>query len=353
MRTPTWRRFLLAGVAATLALIGAVAVASAPAQAAVPDRFGFVLWNGAVVSTGTTPSATTVTPLTPGRYQVLFAGQAAAAGVVHVTAINKIPHWCQVESWGPFGVDERVIVRCYRVGPVLENTAFTAIFFQSTGPSGFGPYGYVDANPTGGTFSQYNSSSSVNTVTHGGTGQWDVKFPGIGSAGPRDGSLQATAVNADVGARCNVVSWTSSAPLQDVAVYCFAPSGAPFDTRFTLTYQLRVSLYGPVAPPTHFGYLWWVPGSGPVTTNFNAQTGPGTNSAATAATGLTTVKFPNLGVSPDTVQVTTFGPVPNWCSLDVPWTHAGTDTLVQHANCFTVSGGAINNAFLISDNSLG
>ena len=37
----------------------------------------------------------------------------------------------------------------YRVGPVLENTAFTAIFFQSTGLSGFGPYGYVDAKPTG------------------------------------------------------------------------------------------------------------------------------------------------------------------------------------------------------------
>ena len=63
-------------------------------------------------------------------------------------------------------------------------------------------------------------------------------------------------------------------------------------------------------------------------------------------------QFPNLGVSPDNVQVTTFGAVPNWCSLDVPWTHAGTDTLVQHVNCFTVGGSPVTNSFLISDNSL-
>lgn len=190
MRMPIWRRFLLAGAAAMLALIGAVAVAGTSAQAAVPDKFGFVLWNGAVVGTGTTPAATTVTNLGSGRYQVPFAGQAAAAGVVHVTAINKIPHWCQAESWGPAGTDEAVVIRCYRVGPVLDNTPFTAIFFQSTGLSGFGPYGYVDAKPTGGTFSQYNSTGLTDVVTHGPTGQWDVKFPGIRRVGVR-GSVAA------------------------------------------------------------------------------------------------------------------------------------------------------------------
>ena len=67
----------------------ATLVGVTPAQAAVPDRFGFVLWNGsAVVPSGTVPAATTVLFSPPGRYRITFPGQAAHGGVVHVTAIN-------------------------------------------------------------------------------------------------------------------------------------------------------------------------------------------------------------------------------------------------------------------------
>jgi hypothetical protein len=73
------------GAAAALATVGL----AAPAEAAVPDGHGFVQWNGtAVVPSGTWPPATTVTPGGGGLYRVIFPGQAAKGGVVHVTAIS-------------------------------------------------------------------------------------------------------------------------------------------------------------------------------------------------------------------------------------------------------------------------
>jgi hypothetical protein len=60
-----------------------------PAQAAVPDTFGSVLWNGTpVVPSGTAPAATTVAFTPPGHYRITFPGQAAVGGEVHVSAIN-------------------------------------------------------------------------------------------------------------------------------------------------------------------------------------------------------------------------------------------------------------------------
>jgi hypothetical protein len=353
MRKHIWQRLVPAAAAVLLTALGAVALGSPPAAAAVPDRLGFVLWNGAaVVPSGTTPAATTVIPVAVGRYQVRFPGQGIAGGVVHVTAINTVPHWCQVEQWFPSGVDEIAYIRCYRVGGVPDFTAFSAIFYSSSGPGPYGPYGYVDANPGGGTISQYNSVGAVNTVTHIGVGRWQVKFPGLGTAGPRDGSLQVTAVNTATGARCNIANLASSGALQDVIVYCFASAGAPLDTRFTLTYQYRSSLYGRAFAPKYYGYYHWVPGAGPVSTNLNSQTGFGGNTPGVAGVGLVTVKFPLIGFLPDTLQVSTFGTVPNWCSLSAPWLHAGLDTVAQNVNCFTVNGTPVHYGFFASANSL-
>ncbi|MBB5869190.1 hypothetical protein F4553_002569 [Allocatelliglobosispora scoriae] len=353
MRKPAWQRLVPAAAAVLLATLGAVALGTPPAAAAVPDRLGFVLWNGgAVVPTGTTPAATTVTLIGVGRYQVKFPGQGIAGGVVHVTAINAVAHWCQAEQWFPSGVDEIAYIRCYKAGGVLDYTAFSAIFYRSSGPSPYGTYGYVDANPGGGTISQYNAAGAVNTVTHVGVGKWQVKFPGIGTAGPKDGSLQATAVNSATGARCNIANLASTPAQQDVFVYCFASAGAPLDTRFTLTYQYRPSLYGRAFAPKYYGYYHWVPGAGPASTNFNSQLGFGANTPAVAGVGLVTIKFPSIAFLPDTLQVSTFGTVPNWCSLSAPWQHFGTDTVAQNVNCFTVNGTPVHYGFFASANSL-
>lgn len=250
------RLSLPARLAASLLMLATILTIVQPADAAVPDRKGWVLWNqttATVVPTGTWPAGSTVTPLGgTGRYQIRFAGQGAPNGVVHVTAINDAPHWCQAETWFQSGVDETAIIRCYRTPGVLDWTSFSASFVRASGGPPHGPYGYVDANGTGGTISQYNSSGGVNTATLLSTGQYQVRLPGVVTGGNFDGSVQVTAVNAGLGARCKVRIWFSSGAGQDIRVLCFDSAGMLLNTRFTVTYQYRVSLYGAAYPPKNF-----------------------------------------------------------------------------------------------------
>ena len=346
-------RTRLLAVAAAAAL-GSLAVV-APAHAAVPDAFGFVLWNGSsVVPSGTFPAASTAGPIVPGRYKVVFAGQATKGGVVHVTAINGAPHWCQVDAFGPSGTNEVAQLSCYKAGGALDVSGFSVIFDASSGPVAVagGRFGYVDSTATGALVSQFNSAGAVNAVSHTGVGQWIVKLPGLGTPGPIDGSAQATAVNPSLPARCKVGKWASNTSAQQVLVLCFDATGAPLDTRFTMTYQYQRSLYGPVAPPKAFGYLFNVPPVGPPPTNFNFVTGPGTNTLTPAGTGLSLVRFPAIGVSPDDIQVTATGGTSDFCGLNTLWGHLGGDTVVRDINCFTNAGVPVNSGFLISDNGV-
>ncbi|MGI5246739.1 hypothetical protein [Dactylosporangium sp. CA-139066] len=335
------------------ALAVGVLVAAAPASAALPDRFAFVQWNGsATVPTGTTPAATTVVTGPPGRYRILFPGAGASRGVVHVTAINEVPHWCQANTWGPAGADEVVYVDCYKAGGSPDFTPFTAIFESSSPPTIAinGRFGYVDAQPTGALVSQFNSSGAVNSVTPVGVGAWLVKMPNLSTPGPVDGSLQATAVNV-APARCKVAKWSSAPSGQQILVNCYGPGGAPLDTRFTLTYQYQQSLYGAGWPPKYFGYLWNAPPLGPASTNFNSVLGPAVNTLMPAGTGLSLVKFPQLAVTPATVQVTATGPASDFCNLIMPWMYSGTDIIVRDVACYTNAGARIDSGFLISANS--
>jgi hypothetical protein len=343
-----WRAGLCAIAAGAVA--GALAVA-APAHAAVPDKFGYVLWNGSVVDgSGTFPAANTVTPVGPGRYRVTFVGQAASGGVVHVTAIGAAPQWCQVDTFGPVGTDEVAQVACYRVGGLLAMSAFSATYGSSSGPPTVhvGQFGYVDWS--GGVVSQYNSAGGLNLVAHLAVGEWQVELQGLVTPAI-DGSLQATAINfAPV--RCKVAKWSSSTVGQEVIVLCFDPSGALRDTRFNLTYQLQRSLYGGFAPPRFFGYLWWAPPLGPPSTNFSNPLGPGANTVVVGGTGITGVVFPTLARLPDDIQVTATGWNPNFCQLAAPWVHSGSDTIAKYVLCYDNVGTFADTGFLISDNTV-
>ncbi|GAA2394268.1 hypothetical protein Cme02nite_08960 [Catellatospora methionotrophica] len=348
MPRPTRVLSTLVGI---VAMLGTLLVAGTPAQAAVPNRFGFVLWNGAaVVPGGTYPAATTVVPLAVGRYQVTFPGQGITGGVVHVTAITNGPRWCQAEAWGPSGVNEIAIIRCYRVGGVPDNSGFSAIFTNSSGPGAPGPYGYVDTQPTGTIISQYNAAGAPNVVTPLGVGQWSVKFLNIGSGGPVDGSAQVTAV-ATVGTRCKIRNWTSTAAQQEVIVFCFNAAGALANSRFTVSYQQKASLYGAGFPPQYFGYLWNAPPVGPAFTNFNSVLGYSANTLISAGPGLSLVTFRQIGFAPLTVQVTAAGSNSNFCGLNFPWTIAGVDLYVRDVSCYTNAGAAVNTGFTISASS--
>ncbi|MFD0747142.1 hypothetical protein ACFQ1L_39030 [Phytohabitans flavus] len=347
----------LAGVCVAAAL--ATAGLAAPAQAAVPDGHGFVLWNGAATVPGSTwPAATIVTPGGSGLYRIIFPGQAARGGVVHVTAVSGGPVWCQALRWGPSGADEVVYVRCYTVGGAPVDTPFSAVFASSSPPDGLaGRYGYVHSNPAGGIISQYNSSLLANSVTPlGPPGQYHVRLPGLGTFGPVDGSVQVTAADPNIGAHCEVAKWASNPGGQDVIVLCFDGVGTPFNTWFTLSYQYERSLFGSVAPPRFFGYLWNMPppptpNVGPPSTNFNSQLGPGTNTATASGLGLTLVSFRALAQRPDNVQVTAFGQAGEFCNLQAGWGYSGTTVLVRNVACYTPAGARVGSGSFTSYNS--
>ncbi|HEU5271167.1 MAG TPA: hypothetical protein VFU36_14670 [Jatrophihabitans sp.] len=348
---------LAAGALAATGILALTAVSVAgPAGAAVPDRFGFVLWNGTAVDpTGTTPAGTAVSVGGVGQYKILFPGQAAPGGVVHVTAINSIPHWCEVNTLNAATPDEIVTISCFKPGGAPDYTAFSLIFSSSSGPASTSPgaFGYVDALPTGALVSQFNSFGVGNSVGHTGLGSWTVKFPGLSTPGPIDGSLQATAVvppsSTALAIRCKVLNWSSSTTGQVAQVNCYNAAGGLADSEFMLTYQYQRSLYGAAFPPKYFGYLWNQPIGGPPSTNFNSVLGPGANSLSPGP--LATVKFPSLAVLPDDIQVTAAGQGSEFCGLSNPWVHSGTDTIVRDVNCFDNSGSPVAPGFLISDNS--
>jgi hypothetical protein len=322
-----------------LAAGGAVGVASS-AQAAVPDRFGFALYSGGVLSQQW-PPASTILIGPPGRYAVIFPGQAIPDGVVHVVAVHdglSSPpgRWCQADAWGPSGPDEIVKVSCYSPGGVLDPTpGFSVMFTRSSGigpPGGF--YGYIHSTALGGIIAQYNSVGAPNGVIHAGAGAYSVSFPALGTAGPFDGSLQVTAVNGLAGARCKVAGWGSGPNGQFARIFCFNAAGVLTDNEFTVSYQHKQSLYGPAFPPGRFGYLWNMPPLGPPPTNYNS-TGPLNILAGGPPVWI--VAYPNIAASPGNTQVTAFGPTSDFCNLQVPWVASGA-FLVARVTCFTNAG---------------
>lgn len=343
MRVRHWA----SGAVVLFATVVASAAMAEPARALVPDRFGFTLFSGGVV-TEQFPAATTVTSAgPPGRWIVRFPGQAVAGGVVHVTAVHNAigappGRWCQADAWGPSGVDEIVRVSCFAAGGALDPVpGFSVLFTRSSGVfAGPGFYGNIDSTAAGGIISQYNSVGAANTVTHVGTGQYSVFFPALGTPGPNDGSVQVTAVNPATGARCKVAYWASSPNGQSLRIMCFNPAGALADNRFTASYQFRRSLYGPALPPGRFGYLWNVPALGPAPTVF------GTGGSPTLVGGppVWGATFPAIAAPPGTTQVTAYGANSNFCGLLVPWVAAGGNLLAR-IGCYTNAGVPVNTGF--------
>jgi hypothetical protein len=332
---------------------GGTLINSSTAAAAVPNRFGYALFSGGIVSQQV-PAGTVVAATVPGRYTVTFPGQGIAGGVVHVVAVHDATatppgRWCQAESWGPVGANEQVKVACYNPAGVLDPLpGFSVLFTQSNGGPLPGLYGYVYSNAAGGILTQYNSNLAANAVAHPAAGTYTVTFTALGTPGPNDGSLQVTAVNPRVGARCKVATWASGPAGQNVTVQCYNPAGALANNAFTISYQFQQSLYGPAFPPNHFGYLWNIPALGPPPTNFNSLAA---GNVLAVGPPVWTATFNAIAFAPGNVQVTAFGGGPAFCGLVKPWVAVGAN-LVAQVNCFNNAGAPINSGFFASYSAL-
>jgi hypothetical protein len=351
---------MLAGIASVVLGGGLAAVtAVAPAQAAVPDRWGFAFVDTMVGipalshQAGSWPPGFTVSvsPGAPGQEFVRFPRIASPGGVVHVTAVTDgLPVWCQAQKWFPAGVDEVAVVRCFRAGGAPVFVPFTVMFTRST-PGPFPPgraYAYVHFS--GGIVSKFNSSGGAVTVTGAGPGAWVVRLAGVGSAG-LSGNVQVTAVDPVRPARCKVAKWASSPAGQAVLVRCFDQLVAPLSTGWTLSYQRGRAITGTQLKA--FGYTFdnkplmiapYVPA--PPAVNFNSLAG--TNTVRGAGTGLRFAVFPRIGVLPDTVLVTAFGTTPDFCNLLAAWATTGGNVLVRDVSCYTALGALQSQASLIT-----
>ena len=358
MRPLAWMRWLaaLVGVLAATGIVWA-----GPAQAAVPDNWGF-----AYVDTpsgvpdvnhqaGSWPAAfvVTTTPGAPGEVFVNFPQIASSAGVVHVTAVIDVAVWCQAEHWGPSGPDEVVAVRCFRPGGAPVSAPFVVTFTQSSAKKLTPPqaYGYVHFQPGAGIVTGFNSAGLGNTVTPGPTGVWTVRLPGLGPATAEAGDVQVTAVNPAVPAKCELQAWTPMASGQSFVVRCYDATTNPLSTGWNLTYQVRRAVTG--TKPMFFGYSYdnqpANPGPyAPVPPAVNFNSAGATNTLLRAGTGLRLASFPGIGQLPNTVVVTPVRAGPSFCNLNTLWATAPPNVTVRDVTCYTPTGVMANRQFMIT-----
>ncbi|MEV4092086.1 class I SAM-dependent methyltransferase [Streptosporangium saharense] len=327
-------------------LTGDLTIPAADAGTAVPNRWGFALvntQNGVPTlarQAGSWTPGPVVTVLTPagGPTYVRFPRLATTGGVVHVTAVSPRPEWCQALRWGPSGADLLVTVRCHRYGGAPVTVPFTVLFEQSTGrlpaPKAFG---YVHHDGTA-VVSRFNSSGGANTVTAGPTGTWDVFLPGLGSA-RRAGGAQVTAVDPVRPARCKIATWTSTAAGQNIRVRCHDARDTPIGTGWTLTYQRERAITGTALPSRKFAYTFdnlpadagpYSPS--PARVNHNSHSA--VNTLRSVGAGLRLVTFPQVGGLLDHVQVTAYGPGPEYCNLLTPWNTGALAVTVRDVACY-------------------
>lgn len=338
----------------------AAAVASSPAQAAVPDRWAFAYMHNATPppgllmdpsrqfkSDGVINSTVTAGPI--GRYRVVFPNIASANGVAHVTAVAGDARWCQVFNLFTSGANQVVEVQCYKHSGVNtpDWSRFTVMYSTSSGgPVGGGTYAYVHGKITGGTGASYNPVGLVNTMSHGGigSGTYKVWLPGTGT-GLFDGNIQVTAQHPNSPRRCKVDSWNPIAGGQDIVVRCYNEASAPADSYFNLTYHRERSVYGAFNPPKNFAYLWTpaFPG-GP--SNYNSV--GSVNTLTPSGPGQSYIEFHKVGYKETHIQVTAFKGGANYCNLQEVWHLSGAVVVVRNVICFNAVGAQANTDFFIT-----
>lgn len=333
---------------------------AAGARAAVPDVWGFAL----VDTTSGVPSTAhqagswppgfvvQVSPGATGQVYVKFPQIGVPkGGVVHVTAVSPAAEWCQVQRWGQSGPDEVAVVQCYKYGGSPVWAHFSIVFSDSNGklpaPQAFGYLYWNGAS----IVSHHNSAGAVNTVTPTGPGEWLVELPGLGSS-THAGNIQVTAVDPQQPARCKVAKWGAGLSGQTIVVRCHDRFDKPLNTGWTLTYHRERAVTGAAFPPKNFAYTFdnqpaaygpYAPA--PSGVNYNSQ---GTvNTVEFAGPGLRLVTFPKVGLSPDHVQVTAYGPGPEFCNLLAPWTTYGGDAIVRDVACY-LGAGRVNQPSMVT-----
>ena len=354
----------LAAAAAVIGVaVGLAAATAGTAQAAVPDKWGFAFVSKPAVAgvpdlahqAGTWPAPlhAHTTPGAIGQVFVVLPKLASKNGVVHVTAVNQAPIWCQAQKWGVSGANEVVAVRCYKVGGAPVFSPFTVLYTTSTkGPFPAGrAYGYVHFQPGAGIAATFNSVGAANTVVAGPTGEWVVKMPGLGTPA-RSGNVQVTAADPSGAAKCQIAAWSSGPASQQFLVRCYNGGVTPVKTGWSISYQRGRSIFG--GQPKLFAYTFnnlpanpgpYAPAPPPV--NYNSAGGINT---VQNGGGFALVQFPRVGILPNTVQVSPFKIGAGFCNLNTLWATpaSSANVTVRDVVCWTPTGKPAPNASFVT-----
>ncbi|MBE1587889.1 hypothetical protein ACFPOI_39675 [Nonomuraea angiospora] len=326
----------------TLMTVAGLVPAATSALAAVPNMWGFAYVD---VAMGPPPPAhqglwtagsVSSSPVGPtGLVEVRFPNTPLLDGVAHVTAVTPAPAWCQVRGWTFVAPDLKVLVQCYKFGGAPVFVPFTIAYEQSSGlvspPRALG-YVYYDGSSV---VSSYNSNAGLNSVSVGPPGVWTVTLPGLPTT--PTGDLQVTAVDPAQPARCKVGNWAPTAAGQVVEVRCYDATTNPLNTGWTLSYTRQRAITGGANPPKYFAYTM---DESPTTAgpyppspawSYNNVGGPNTVQDALPYRAVT---FTGVGQLPDDVQVTGFGPGPQYCHLGGLWTVSSLNAYVDKVVCF-------------------
>jgi hypothetical protein len=193
---------------------------------------------------------------------------------------------------------------------------------------------------SGGIVSQFNSSGGPVIVTAAGPGSWVVRLAGLGSGG-LSGNVQVTAADPVRPAKCKLAAWKPLPGEQDLVVRCYDQLASLLNTGWSLSYQRGRAITGtqPAAFAYTFDNLPLVIGPyAPLPPAINLNSLAGINTIRAAGPGLRLVVFPRVGVLPNTVIVTAFGPNPDFCNMLTIWGTAGGQVLVRDVACYTALG---------------
>jgi hypothetical protein len=147
---------------------------------------------------------------------------------------------CKAVSWTPSGsegLDTRVT--CRTPDGDLDDTRWTMLYTREMsmlGP-GNGKAAYLWANkPKAGSYTpkashRWSSEGGTPTVVRTAKGRYRVTLPGM----PLGGSVQVTATGTS-GSRCHVSAIRTTGLPQRIGVRCFTATGAPADSRFSLSF---------------------------------------------------------------------------------------------------------------------
>lgn len=171
-----------------------------------------------------------------GKYQVAWPGVQRAARETEAVLVSAygtpFGAWCGVDSWSSSAAG----VTCRNAAGADQNASFTAALIGSTtlrGRSGFAWIQSASAAVTADPAYAFNAAGRPITSTPLGTGEYRVRFEGLGRQTAQD--REAVIVSPyGSNAHCQPISWTSNAGDLDVTVRCFDPLGTAANSRFVV-----------------------------------------------------------------------------------------------------------------------